>query len=177
MELFVYDNMEIKVNPKALFIRAFKDVWRKYKKKDFALEEFAYIWFVGSYTSDFASILDTEGRKVEVLHSMYSGDKHNLRLDDKTEEAILKLGELQETPSLSFLNESLLGIDKVKHLIGVTDVSSTKDGEALLSLITKAPALIRALMELKDQIKKESEGQKIKGQREKGVFEDAREGI
>lgn len=177
MELFVYDNMEIKVNPKALFIRAFKDVWKKYKKKDFALEEFAYIWFVGSYTSDFASILDDEGRRLEVLHSMYSGDKHNLRLDDKTEKAIIKLGELQETPSLSFLNEALVGIDKVKKLIGTTEVSSNKDAESFLKLITQAPPLIRMLMELKDQIKKESEGQKIKGQREKGVFEDARDGL
>lgn len=175
MELFVYDNMEVKVNPKALYIAAFKNVWKKYRKKDNALEEFAYIWFAGSHTSDFASILDKEGRRAQVLYSMYAGDKHNLKLDDKTEEAIEKLEELQDTPALSFLNESLAGIDKVKKLIGNTEVHSTKDGDSLLTLITKAPALIRSLMDLKDQIKKESESQKIKGQREKGAFEDAGE--
>lgn len=174
MELFKYDNMEVKVDPKALYITAFKDIWKKYRNKETALAEFAYIWFVGSYTSDFYSILDPELRRAEVVKEVYGGTTGKLKIDDKTELAIEKLEQLQGTPALSFLKSSLNGLQKIETLINDSDILTTKDGEALTNLITKVPALIVSLEELTDRIHKEAaEGSKIKGGRKKGIFEDA----
>jgi len=173
MELFIYDNMEVKVDPKALYITAFRDVWKKYRNKETAIAEFAYIWFVGSYTSDFASILDPELRRKEVIGEVYGGSTGKLKLNDKTEIAIEKLEELQSTPALSFLKSSLNALQRLETLIDEADLASTKDGEALANLITKVPALIVSLEELTDRIHKEAaEGSKIKGGRKKGMFED-----
>ena len=174
MELFKYDNMEVRVDPKALYIKAFKDIWKKYRNKETALAEFAYIWVVGSYTSDFASILDPELRRIEVIGEVYGGDTGKLKLDDKTELAIEKLEMLQGTPALSFLKSSLEGLQKIEILIKEADLQTTKDGEGLANLISKVPALIVSLEELTERIHKEAaEGSKIKGGRKKGIFEDA----
>jgi len=173
MELFKYNNMEVQLDPKALFIIAFKDVWKKYRNKETALAEFSYIWFVGSYTSDFSSILDPILRRKEVVDNVYGGNTGKLKLDDKTEIAIKKLEELQSTPALSFLKSSLDGLQKIEELINDTAVITTKEGEGLVNLITKVPALIVSLEELTERIHKEAaEGSKIKGGRKKGIFED-----
>lgn len=173
MELFKYNNFQVEVNPKALFITDFRNIWKKYRNKDWAQAEFAYIWFVGSYTSDFHSILDPELRRSEVVREVYGGDMGKIKLDDKTEKAIEKLEKLQDTPALSFLRTSLHGIEKVRKLIDETEIMDTKEGIELIRLISSAPALIVSLEELTDRIHKEAaEGNKIKGQRKKGVFED-----
>jgi len=176
MELFVYENSAVDIDPKALFITAFKDVWEKYKDKEHARAEFGYIWFVGSYTSDFASYLDGEQRRKEVLNSVYASNQDMLKLDDKTEIAIAKLEELQDTPALSFLKTSLQGMDKVKQFIADTNINSNGDGrdaKMLMDIINTAPMVIDKLLASEKKIKAEADSAaRIKGDRKKGAFED-----
>lgn len=173
MEIFKYDNY-LEIDPKALEITAFKDVWKKYKNKDDARLELLYVWFVGSYTSDFASYIDIEQRRAEVLKSVFGKDKTKLKLDDKTEIAIAKLVELQDTPALSFLKSAYEGMNKVKLHIDEAVVNDSKDAESLVKIISQAPAIIKSLGELEKRVKAEAdESKRIKGGRKKGMFEDA----
>lgn len=176
MEIFVYENSAVDIDPKALFITAFKDIWEKYKDKEHARAEFAYIWFVGSYTSDFASYLDEEQRRKEVLTSVFASNQDMLKIDDKTEIAIEKLVELQDTPALSFLRTSLRGMNKVEKFIEDTEIRAEGDGrdaKVLMDIINTAPVVIDKLLASEKKIKAEAaSAARIKGDRKKGAFED-----
>lgn len=175
MEIFTYENYMVNIDPKALFITAFKDVWEKYKNKEDALSELSYIWFVGSYTSDFASYIDADQRRYEVVKSVYGGDVSKLKIDDKTEIAIAKLEELQDTPALAFLKSAYLGMDKIKRHIDDTTVSDGRDAESLIKIISQAPTIIKSLGELEKRVKEEAgDSGRIKGNRKKGMFEDTK---
>jgi hypothetical protein len=173
MELFNYKLHALEVNPLAFQIEAFNNIWKKYRNKNLALAEFSYIYFVGSYRSDFSSILDDKSRKEKVIQDVLFNTRKKLRLDKLTEIAIEKLKELEQTPTLIFLDTALKGIEKVRKLIDDTEVSDTKDGLELLKLISTAPALVVSLENLKKKIQKEaSDDINVKGSKEKGMFED-----
>lgn len=168
----------VNIDPKALYITAFRDIWDKYKNKEHALSELSYIWFVGSYTSDFASYIDPEQRRHEVLKSVYGGDNDKLKLDDKTEIAIAKLEELQDTPALAFLKSAYVGMDKVKKHIDDTLVEDSRDAESLIKIISQSPAIIKSLGELEKRVKEEAaDSGRIKGNRKKGMFEDTKQKV
>lgn len=176
MELFIYEGYTVDIDPKALYITAFKDVWKKYRNKEYALAEFAYIWFVGSFTSDFSHYIDGGQRRAEVLESVFASNKDKLKIDEKTELAIKKLEELQETPALSLLKAAHQGVDKLKTYIRDTDIDANdgREATALMKVIADTPGVVKSLMSLEEQIKIEADSKsKIKGQKVKGIFEDA----
>ena len=174
MELFKYNNYNVEVNPKALMLKDFANVWDKYKNKDYALGEFSYIWFVGSYTSAFAGIIDREEREQEVLESLGYNVRSKIKIDKKTEKAIEKLEKIQLTPALSFLKTAYTAMEKVRKHIDSIDVSDTKRAESIVGIITKSPSIIKMLSDLEQQVKEESEeSSRIKGGKKKGMFEDA----
>jgi hypothetical protein len=175
MELFVYENYTVDIDPKALFITAFRDIWEKYKNKEDALAEFSYIWFVGSYTSDFADIIDGELRRKEVLHEVFAKNKSKLKIDDKTELAIEKLEKLQSTPALNFLRTAHEGIEKLRDFISAADIEGRdgREASALMKIITDAPGMVKSLRELELQIKAEAaDSGRVKGKKKKGMMED-----
>jgi hypothetical protein len=177
MKIFKLENNEVQIEPEVLLITAFRDIWKKYRNKEYAKSEFGYIWYVGSYSSDFASHNDGEIRRAKVLQEVFGGDVGKLKIDDKTEIAIQKLEELQDTPALSFLKTALRGMNKVEKFIDNTEIDKDGDGKdalTLMAIIDKSPATIDKLREAEKKIKREeAEADRIQGGRAKSIFEDA----
>jgi hypothetical protein len=176
MKIFKLEHNEVQIEPEALLITAFRDIWKKYRNKEYAKSELAYIWYVGSYSSDFASHIDGEVRRAKVLQEVYGGDMGKLKIDDKTEIAIAKLEELQTTPALSFLKTALNGMEKVRKFIDEKEIDEDgdgKDAELIMKIINTAPAVIDKVRDAEKKIKQEeAEADRIQGGRAKSIFED-----
>lgn len=114
--LFHLDGNKIQINPKALFIPEFADLYNRdtsqYKKK--ALKEFAYIYFIADYKSEYNAYMLAKEKQIAIDIMQ----NRNYKADPMVKKAIDKYIKLQETPSMQYL---IAIRNRVNHVIQFLD--------------------------------------------------------
>lgn len=180
MDLFVFkdEDWNIEIKPEVLLLKVFKDVWDKYKNKDLAHAEFAYIYLVADFQSDFSDIHELEDRKTAVLESLTDGKK--LKLDEVTEVAMKYYEGINESTAILLLKDMKFAIGQLRRFFREVDLMEETEKGALKYDISKlttaiksAPAILKTLNELEDEVRKGiQQSSNIKGGRSKGLYED-----
>lgn len=185
MNLFEMNNGVLQIQPEAYALEPFKALWirDKSKNKDNAIRELSFVYFMVDFTSDFADILEDSAREVEVKKSL------NLETSWKPDKLVQSAMDFyrsrQETVALKLLEDSRLGISKLSNYIRdinfndveinekTGEVKPTHDIKKFADTIKQIPAIIAALKELEDTVKKEREAEKgLRGGRSKGMYAD-----
>jgi len=105
MNLFKIENGKVTVTPEALLIKAFADIWNRDNsaKKEFAIRELGYIYFMCDYNSVYQSYPEEE-RKERLRNDLSKHDSNRIiKLSKYCEAGIKKYKELQNTPTMDFL--------------------------------------------------------------------------
>jgi hypothetical protein len=120
-------------------------------------ESLLYIYHMGSYKSPYSNY-DKSERKNKVIQDFCK----NLVITQNHQAAIDKFIELQQTPTMRYLDANLIGMDKVRQFLLTVDLNSVDDKGKLLykpyditSAIKEAGKIVESVQALKDKVKKE----------------------
>ena len=167
------------ITPEALMIKEFKAVWNKYKDKNKAYEELAFIYWMGYYNSVY-DVYTTEKEKVEAIKKDVISD-NKWQPTEITKAAIDKFNELQRTFSMAFLEAAKEGALKIREFYHNVNLNERNKSGGVIwkpADISKAIGdsvhILESLEKWEERIKKEEELQdsKIKGGGRAGIFED-----
>ena len=178
-------NYKLQIQPEAYMLKPFKEIWERDKSKDkrIALEELAYIYFMADFTSDFSDILDEEERHNEVVRSVITIPKWH------PDELVINTMEFytsrQRTIALTLLEDARHGISKLSSYLrdinfnevdvnpNSGEVKPKHDIKKFADTIRQIPAIVGALKELEETVKKEQESERgLRGGKEKGMYVD-----
>lgn len=179
--LFTKNKNIISLNPVALYIPAFGAVWEKYEDKNMAEREFAYIYYVSDYKSDYCSY----GNDMELVVArdiMWEG----WRPDEITQAAVEKYKDLQNTTSMRFLIWARMGISTVTDYFksiailegDSEDVRERKmrkfDPSTIVKLLKDVEPILSKLDNIEEKVMKEEDmgENKIRGGGDIGFFEN-----
>jgi len=172
------------IQPEAFALVPFRVLWERDKSKDkiVAIGELSYMYFMADYTSDYADIIDEEIRDAEVRKESIL--KKGWQPDEAVKEAINFYRGRQGTVALQLLEDSRSGINKLSTYlrnINFDETTTNKAGEVLpkhdikkfADTIRQVPAILSALKELEEAVKKEKEAERgLRGGRAKGMYAD-----
>lgn len=179
MNLFQYENYEVKISPEALMLKPFKLIYDRdlNAAKIQAKQELAYIYFLCDTRSNYQYITDEEERSREIIESEGLG---NWR-PDATVKAACKFYSSFKSPSELLLEDIRSTIEKVRKFLRSIEmpsngdlVAATKTTVNVVQAIKQVMVLIKEIDEIEKTIRQESldaEG-RVRGQREKSVMED-----
>lgn len=179
MRLLTYEGYNITIDPMALTLKPFKVLWNRDKtqKKDRAIQEIAYIYFMEDPRSDYQYIVDREERSKEI--KIGEGIKESWKPDDSVQEA-MKLYASFKTPSALLLEDTRIAVDKLRQLLRDIDLTEVDDkGKPIYTLntvtstIKQIPGLIKDLDEAERALAKEiAQSDKVRGSQGKSIYED-----
>jgi len=185
MNLFQINNVGIlEVDPIAYTLKPFKELWDrdKTKLKERAIAEIAFVYYTVDYKSNFFSTPE-EQREEEVMK--YLSVPKKWEPDDKLREAQEFYRQMQRTPTLNLLEDSISGVSKLSTYLRDINFDeaeiNTKTGEVkpkhdikkYADTIRQIPAIVNALKELQEAVRKEQEAEKgLRGNRKKGIYMD-----
>ncbi len=179
MRLLTYEGYNLTIDPMLLTLKPFKAIWGRDKteKKDRAIQEIAYVYFMEDPRSDYQYIVDREEREVQIREG--EGIKPSWRPDGTVKEA-QKLYASFKTPSALLLEDTRVAVDKLRQLLRDIDLNAVDDkGKPIYTLntvtstIKQIPALIRDLDEAERALAKElAQNDKVRGAQEKSIYED-----
>lgn len=120
-------------------------------------ESLLYIYHMGSYRSPYANY-DRSERKDKVIQDFCK----TLVITPNHQLAIDKYVELQQTPTMRYLDANLIGMDKVRQFLLTVDLNAVDDKGKLLykpyditSAIKEASKIIESIQALRDKVQKE----------------------
>lgn len=169
----------LNITPEALMIKEFKAVWNKYKDKNKASEELAFIYWMAYYKSVYDVYL-SEREKMDAIKEDVISDK-KWEPTEITKAAIDKFKELQMTFSMAFLESAKEGALKIRQFYHDVNLNErTKSGGVIwkpsdiTNAVAKSVDILEALSKWEERAKKEEElgDSKIKGGGKAGAFED-----
>jgi hypothetical protein len=159
-----------------LLIPEFKKIWDRdsSKTKKRANDEFAYVYFVGDYKSEY-NIYGIEKRQMVAREIM--GDQYYLP-DELVEKALEKYIKLQETSSMRYLHsvretvDSLMQYyDQLRFRSGQDDVLKY-DPSNVTKALKDVESIIEKLEKWEKKVYEEEEQMIIRGGGKVGLFED-----
>ena len=181
IKLFKFESYNVTIEPEVLLLAPFKKLWDRDKSKDksIAMQELAYIYFMGDPRSDYQYIIDEESRLEEVYKT--NGLKKRKFTTDEVK-CIELYKQLTTTTSLELLKSLRLAVSAVQDELAATKETlsqlESKDKvnalKSLTSTIATIPNLIKQLVETEKLVSKEIEETTRKRGGDKGssVFEE-----
>lgn len=179
MSLLLLKDYELKIKPELLTIKPFSKIWKRdrNRKKEMALKELSYIYFMADYKSDFYNIINEEKRREEIINSIFDG---NWKEDDVIKEALEFYKERQKTVSLKLLEDARTSVDKLSTFISNINYNEKdKNGKPIHDIkkvsgtFSDLSSIIETLNKLEEKVKKELEAlSEARGKSEKNIFED-----
>ena len=178
--LFVLNHKkELGLSPHALLIKEFKKLWDRDKtdNKQHAVQEFAYVYFMGDYKSEYNGYgIEKEKHIIEDVITMrrWKADEHVLAAVDKYE-------ALQVTPSMSHLKSLRGALNSVteyyKGLRYDNDMSDEDKIKFNPGLVAKSMSetdkMLETVLKWEEKVYgEEKEEANIKGGGRVGEFED-----
>jgi hypothetical protein len=166
----------VEIEPKALFIPEFKKVWDRDKTKDKSqsLKEFAYIYFVADYKSEY-NIYGLEKRSVVAFEIM--GDSL-YEPDEVVNNALLRYEAIQETYSMRYLRsirgtvDSLMKFYEDLRYISKTKNASQYDPTTVTKAMKEVEIVLEKIEKWERKVKGEEDLMQIRGGGKIGLFED-----
>lgn len=180
MELFTYENNTLIVNPLAYVLLPFKVIWErdKTKSKKNAESEFAYIYFMADYKSDFDDILDEEDRTKEIIKVLDL--KKGWKPDKDIKTAIEFYKGRRDGMAMRMFGSAKVLASKIEKYCRTVDLNERDEKgrpmhniKQINDVLKQFGTSVESLHKLESQVKKEAaENKNMIGSREKNIFED-----
>ena len=176
MRLLVYEGYNLTIDPMALSLKPLKTIWNRDKteKKEKAISEIAYIYFMEDPRSDYQYIIDREERSKAIKEG--EGLKSTWQPDETIKEA-MKLYASFKTSSALLLEDTRALVDgyrnKLRDLTSNMTNLDVKDVKDLGAIIKQVPSMVKDLDEAERALAKEiAQSDKVRGAQEKSIYED-----
>lgn len=176
MRLLVYEGYNLTIDPMVLALKPFKAIWvrDKTEKKDRAISEIAYIYFMEDPRSDYQYIIDRDERSKAIKEG--EGLKPTWQPDGTVKEA-MKLYASFKTTSALLLEDTRALVDgyrnKLRDLTSDMSELDVKDVKELGAIIKQVPSMVKDLDEAERALAKEiAQSDKVRGAQEKSIYED-----
>lgn len=181
--LFVFENDRVVINPKALIIPEFSDIWERDRSagKKRATKELAYVYYVADYKSEY----DRYGLSKETQLGIDIMMDRHYKPDPFVKKAIEKYKLLQETPSMRYLISMRQRVNSIiDYLDSVQIKDSKKDGDEvkptnpfitidkITSTMSKIEDTLESIEKWEKKVFEEEEDMKIRGGGVINAFED-----
>lgn len=176
MRLLTYEGYNITIDPMLLTLKPFKAIWVRDKtdKKDRAIQEISYVYFMEDPRSDYQFIIDRDERDKKIRED--SGIKASWNPDGTVKEA-MKLYSSFKTTSALLLEDTRAMVDgyrnKLRELTANMSDLEVKEIKDIGTIIKQIPALVKDLDEAERTLAKEiAQSDKVRGTAEKSIYED-----
>ena len=176
MRLLVYEGYNLTIDPMALSLKPLKTIWNRDKteKKEKAISEIAYIYFMEDPRSDYQYIIDREERSKAIKEG--EGLKSTWQPNATIKEA-MKLYASFKTSSALLLEDTRALVDgyrnKLRDLTSNMTNLDVKDVKDLGAIIKQVPSMVKDLDEAERALAKEiAQSDKVRGAQEKSIYED-----
>jgi hypothetical protein len=179
MKLFKYEGYSIKIEPEALLLKPFKQIWERDKSenKERAMMELGYIYFFCDIRSDYQYLVDEEERHSAIKES--EGFPKSWKPDKMVLEAMEFYNSFKSS-SVLLLEDTRYSVYKLRQHLRKIDLDQLDDKgkpvytlNSITSTIKQIPALIKDLEEAEKAIAKEAiVAGKMRGSGEKTIMED-----
>lgn len=176
MRLLTYEGYNLTIDPMLLTLKPFKAIWvrDKTEKKERAISEIAYIYFMEDPRSDYQYIIDRDERSKAIKEG--EGLKSTWQPDGTVKEA-MKLYASFKTTSALLLEDTRALVDGYRNKLRVltSDMSEldVKDVKELGAIIKQVPSMVKDLDEAERALAKEmAQSDKVRGAQEKSIYED-----
>lgn len=179
MKLFKFEGYKITISPEAFALVPFKKIWARDKsaKKDKAISELSFIYFMADPRSDYQYLVDENSRKEAIKEG--EGLSKNWEPDSVVLEA-LEFYKTFRPASALLLEDTRVAVDKLRTLLREIDLGALDDkGKPIYTLntitatIKQIPSLVKDLNDAEAAIAKEiSQSNKVRGSQEKSMYED-----
>lgn len=176
MRLLTYEGYNITIDPMLLTLKPFKAIWvrDKTEKKDRAIQEISYVYFMEDPRSDYQFIIDRDERDKKIRED--SGIKASWNPDGTVKEA-MKLYSSFKTTSALLLEDTRAMVDgyrnKLRELTANMSDLEVKEIKDIGAIIKQIPALVKDLDEAERTLAKEiAQSDKVRGTAEKAIYEN-----
>lgn len=176
MRLLTYEGYNLTIDPMLLTLKPFKAIWvrDKTEKKERAISEIAYIYFMEDPRSDYQYIIDRDERSKAIKEG--EGLKSTWQPDGTIKEA-MKLYASFKTTSALLLEDTRALVDgyrnKLRDLTSDMSELDVKDVKELGAIIKQVPSMVKDLDEAERALAKEiAQSDKVRGAQEKSIYED-----
>ena len=176
MRLLVYEGYNLTIDPMVLTLKPFKAIWvrDKTEKKDRAISEISYIYFMEDPRSDYQYIIDRDERSKAIKEG--EGLKTTWQPDGTVKEA-MKLYASFKTTSALLLEDTRALVDgyrnKLRDLTSDMSELDVKDVKELGAIIKQVPSMVKDLDEAERALAKEiAQSDKVRGAQGKSIYED-----
>ena len=174
IRLFKYEGYEVTIEPEALMLAPFKELYNRDKNKDKsqAKQELAYIYFMGDPRSDYQYLVDPEVRSEEIIKGlgMPKGWKPDAAID-----RALKFYESFKPMSAGLLEDTRFFVDKYREKMRELDFESleVRELKEVGAIIKQIPALAKDLDETERTLSKDIIAEaRARGSQTKALLED-----
>lgn len=176
MRLLTYEGYNLTIDPLLLTLKPFKAIWSRDKteKKERAISEIAYIYFMEDTRSDYQYIIDREERDKQIREG--EGIKPSWKPDGTVKQA-MELYASFKTPAALLLEDTRAMVEgyrvKLKDITqNMTDLD-IREIKDLGAIIKQIPSLVKDLDEAEKALAKEiAQSDKVRGASEKSIYED-----
>lgn len=168
---------KIDIEPKILYIPEFKNIWErdKTKSKTQAKKEFAYIYYIADYKSEF-NVYGFEKNDAVARDIM---DDEKYVPDNAITDAIQKYEKMQETYSMRYLRSVRETVNSLMRFYDDLRYKSDKkqnvlnyDPKPVTSGLKDIESILEKLEKWERKVYSEEEDMSIRGGGQIGVFED-----
>ena len=179
-DLFLMVDDRITINPKALLISDFNDIYIRDRSagKRRALKEFAYIYYMADYQSEY----NAYGLSKETQLGIDIFMEHKYKPDLLVKKAIEKYEKLQETPSMQYLIAIRNRVQKIIQFLDGAEIKEKDSDGTYKNPLMQIDKVTKVFNELENVIEKlekwekkvfdEEEDMKIRGGGELNAFEN-----
>ena len=176
MRLFKYEGYTLTVSEEALALKPFRAIWVRDKtdKKERAVMELAYVYFMEDPRSDYQYIIDREERAKAIKEG--EGLRPSWKPDGTVKEAMELYASFKTTSAL-LLEDTRAMVDgyrmKLRELTANMKSLDVKEVREIGAIIKQIPAMVKDLDEAERTLAKElAQSDKVRGAAEKSIYED-----
>ena len=176
IKLFTYEGYTVRVEPEALMLAPFKAIWDRDKSKGKykAMQELAFIYFMGDPRSDYQYLVDPEVRANEIKKG--EGLDEDWYPDSLVDRALV-FYESFKPASAGPLEDTKYFVDKFRERI--REISDNLDGlevkelKEALAMMKQIPSLSKDLEEAERTLSKDVINEaRARGSQTKSLYED-----
>lgn len=179
IKLFKFESYNVTIEPEVLLLAPFKKLWDRDKSKDksIAMQELAYIYFMGDPRSDYQYIINEEERTKSIKEGQGMPAKWK---PDKAVKDALAFYNSFKPASAGLLEDTRVAVNKLRQLLRDIDLEAVDDkGKPIYTLntitatIKQIPGLVKDLDAAERTLAKDILAEaRARGSQSKGAFED-----
>lgn len=180
MKLLKFDNFALDIEPEALLIKSIRTLWNRDKSKDKtrAFNELGFIYFYTDPRSTYSYITDLEERAAKII--LEEGLPIGWKPDKIVQDALKSYADSIQTTSSLLLEDTKFAIDNLRKYLREMDFTATDDKgkpkypvNTLATAVNQVADMSEKIMKAEKTVAQEIlENNRMRGQREKKIFED-----